>query len=128
MLNLGELIEALSRKPQEAEVMFDFVCFRPYGKIASWRGDYYQLALGYTSEYKYNHEKKVSENITVGQLIEVLKGALGKHHEGYKGGGGIATEDTKVWVDNWGECNHTFIADVEMLEDTCYLVTGITHM
>jgi len=49
-LTLGELIDRLKMMPQDEEVRYDFVHFRPTS-VDSYRGYYDQLALGYTNDY-----------------------------------------------------------------------------
>ena len=62
----------------------------------SWRGDYFKLAF------------EPVENITVGEMLEAAKSALGATYEGYKGGEYTMHEDTSIHVDfkgRWSDGN-----------------------
>lgn len=102
-MSLGELIAALQRKDQEAEVRLDFAYYRPSGWLHSYRGVYEQLALDYDDKTE----------ITVGQLVAKLKDAIGKTFHGWKGGEYTMDEDTPVWVDKDRDASSTAIVDVE---------------
>lgn len=108
-MTLGELIKALSRFKSDEEVKFDFVHFKPNMQIHSYRGDYSQLAVGYTSEYKQE------DDVTVGNVLAMLKGAIGKTFEGYKGGDYTMDEETPIWVGDTNESGSTAIVGVEKL-------------
>lgn len=101
-MTLGELIKALERKGAEESVRIGFVHFKPDLTIRSYRGDYSQLAIGY----------KDGGDCKVGELVAVLKEAVGKEFTGYKGGEYTMDEDTPVYIANSGESGGTYIADV----------------
>jgi hypothetical protein len=99
-MTLGQIIDVLKRKDQTLPVLYDFVHFGPEG-IASYRGSYEQLALGYSTNRIY-----------VGQLLKLCEDAVGKEFQGWKGGDYIMGRDTPVWVANPGESGGTAIVDV----------------
>lgn len=113
-LSLGELIAKLEAiKPtyvgyQEKEepklVYFDFPEARPT-RLMSWRGAYEELALGFT----WNEE---AEYPTVTELLEDLRGAIGKTFTGYKGGDFVMGKTTPIWVANYGRSDNTAIVEV----------------
>jgi hypothetical protein len=113
-MTLGNLIDILERKEPDKPVMFDFVHFRPKG-IHSFRGYYYQLAIGYTTD----------EDMTVGKLLQMLKDADGKTFTGYKGGEYIMDRKTRVWVANRHESGTTGIINVRDDSWCVRLITGI---
>lgn len=92
---LGSLIDELEKCRPSAEVQFDFCYLRPT-KVASYRGYYDHLAIGWT-EKSYGPEHHW---IPVPMLLVELKDAVGKSFEGYKGGDYTMTRDTPVWVAN----------------------------
>lgn len=118
-LKLGELIQALERKDQEAYVDFDFVHFRPDKTVGSYRGYYEDLAIGYTDKW----DGIENSTAKVGDLVKVLKLAIGREFQGYKGGHYMAAEDSTVWVANNGESGGTYIHDVETLNGSVILIT-----
>ena len=101
-LTLGELIGKLKSQDQDEIIRFDFAYLRPTG-IHSWRGDYSQLAIGWTSE---NKDMKVSE------LLKLCEDADGKDFQGWKGGDFTMDYGTPVWVANPNESANTAIVDV----------------
>lgn len=115
IMTLGELISTLKRKDPEAGIAFDFVYFRPKG-LHSYRGDYSQLAIGYTNEGECK----------VGDLLKLLEDAVGNDFTGYKGGEFTMSERTSVWVANPSEAGRTAIVDVRDDGTTIRLVTE-TH-
>jgi hypothetical protein len=101
-MKLGELIATLKRKDQDAWIKFDFVHFTPEG-IHSYRGDYSELAIGYTDN---NQEVKVKD------VVAMLEGANGKTFIGYKGGEYDMHDNTLVWVAKHNEAGNTAVTDV----------------
>lgn len=100
-LTLGEFIRRLEQVPADSSIKFDFVYFKPKG-IHSYRGDYSQLALGYTNE----GDPKVSE------ILELCRDAVGRKFYGYKGGEYYMDEETPMWVANSDEAGRTAIVNV----------------
>ena len=106
-LNLGQLIDALGRHDPKASVGYDFCRLAPAGPW-SYRGYYDHLALGFNT---------TARRPTVDELLIVLRGAVGKVFEGYKGGNYTMTRATPVWVAQWGDTSETRIAAVEKKND-----------
>jgi hypothetical protein len=114
-MTLGELISTLSRKDETLPVRFDFVYFQPSGEVDRYRGYYEQLALGYETK---------RENITVKELLAVLREAVGKTFTGYKGGDYTMDNSAPIWVARWGEAGDTYVADVR---DDGWRITLVTE-
>jgi hypothetical protein len=108
-LSLGQFIkqlEALDLKYDEEtykEVEFDF-CGTVPTVLDSWRGSYDELALGWATGYE--------ENAKADKLLAHLKSAVGLGFEGYKGGYFKMTENTPVWVANYGRAGDTAVVGV----------------
>lgn len=99
---LGALIDALEKCHESASVHFDFAYFVP-GELRSYRGDYAHLAFAYDKKNK----------VTVVELLERCREALGKCYEGYKGGTYRMDRDTPLWVAEYGEATGTALVGVE---------------
>lgn len=123
-LLLGELIakleplianqEAVKEKyGQEANVVFDFEYLKPTG-ISSWRGSYRELALEFDGTNEF----------TVTEFVELLKGAIGKTYQGYKGGDFLMGKQTPIWVANYGNSGSTGVVGVLNNEHTVILETA----
>lgn len=117
-MKLGTLIKQLEAMPQDASVEYDFGYMIPT-KLDSWRGRYECLAIGYT------HFETIAfgDRSTVKDLVEKCKEAVGKTYEGYKGGDYRMTEDTEVWVDNYGEYSNTALVGIGDQWGTVILIT-----
>jgi len=117
---LGALIAELDdyarriEDPADSRVLYDFVHFHPK-TLASYRGDYADLALGYGQVY--------SEAPKIAGLIEHLKGCVGRDFHGWKGGIYRASLATPVWVANPGETGSTGIVGVQVMDGDVVLVT-----
>ncbi len=120
-LSLGQIIEKLEvlaekSKEQEEErdepmqVDYDFGTCIPT-KLASWRGNYSELALGYMLS-GYDNDKDHFAKTTVHELLAEMKSAMGKVFDGWKGGEFMMGENTPVWVDNQGNASNTAIIDI----------------
>ncbi len=101
MITIGQLIAALEAAEPDASVFFDFGSFAPTD-LDSSRGYYEQAALGYREHLAP----------TARHLANELRQALALTYHGYKGGEYHYTEDTPLWVDNYG----------------CWTETEITHV
>ncbi len=100
---LGSLIEAIKQQPGDSPVSFDFCYLVPAG-IASYRGYYEHLALGWTD----------GGSMSANDMRQLLAEADGKVYEGWKGGNYRMSRYTPVWVDNRGEYSSTAIVAVEI--------------
>lgn len=120
IMTVGELIDTAERKlpglDSGARIRFDFVYFHPRG-LHSYRGDYAQVAFGYSNE---------GEAPLASVVIGELKSALGTDFTGYKGGEYTLTRDKTVWVANASEAGSTGIVDVK--EDCGYIVLETAHL
>lgn len=115
---LERLIEKLTELDADLIVEYDYIGdaikMRQYpGCFDSYRGYYDQLMLS-----------PCSTPITVGELIQKGRDAIGSTFEGYKGGEYIMHGDTIVYVDNYGECNQQQIVDVEQCDDIVRLIVA----
>ena len=68
----------------------------------SYRGYYWQLALGYD-------RKKMH---TVAEVLSELQNSIDKQFEGWKGGFFTMNEDTDVWISAEGDAYGTYISEV----------------
>lgn len=104
---LGALIDALRFGPKDADVQFDF-CYLSPTDVASYRGYYDHLALGWTDKHEGpGHWPKASA------LLANLEAAIGKTFEGWKGGSYRMGRDTPLWVANAGDTGGTGITAIE---------------
>lgn len=101
ILTIKQLIDLLEECDHNDAIYFDFCCFVP-DSLESYRGYYEQLAIGYTRE----------KQATVGEFLAKLKNIIGRKLTGYKGGRFLMEENTKVWVDDFGECSDTAVVGV----------------
>jgi len=122
-LTLGQLIEKVESIARngyklsdgsEPTVRYDFEYLFPTA-IDSWRGSYAELALNFESN---------GEELPVSKFIELLKSAVGKTFEGYKGGDFTMDESTPIWVANCGNSGNTAVVDVLDCKYVVILVTG----
>ena len=120
-LSLGELIAKLEEFPRTCGIAndpvvveFDFGTAHPT-RLASFRGSYDQLELGY-EWCGYDNNDEHFGSITVDPLLEELKNALKPdvYFTGWKGGDYHMNQDTPVWVSNPGNASYTGIHDVQM--------------
>ncbi len=108
-LNLDQLIHLLkSVDPVTSdndykELQFDFPEAYPTS-IASYRGSYEELALGFTKYQRFN--------TTLKELIHDLRQAVGRVYQGWKGGDFRMDSNTPLWVANCGHSSTTVISGV----------------
>ncbi len=94
-LTLGKLIAKLEAIEDKSKpVIFDEI-YHP-SDIDSWRGSYCELALAYAKEHE---SMALSTADFLARIIPIAGATL----YGYKGGEFLMTEDTPVWVANYGE-------------------------
>ncbi len=126
-ITLGGFIEALEEwcvlaekenggaaKAKDCRTYFDWAMATPDG-IGSYRGYYEHLSLGYTDE---------DGSMKVGELLTLLKGAIGKVYTGWKGGDFQMTRKTPVWVGNTGYCYGTQIKGIQSKTYAAVIITG----
>lgn len=114
IITLGALIDALSKRPRDHHVRFDFGALVPRG-VASYRGYYSDLAIGHDDEW--------AKPRTLGLLLDDLTAAVGKTFYGYKGGEYTMTRYTVVWAANYGQSDQTAIVGVTGNDYQTVLVT-----
>ena len=114
-LTLGEAITKLKELPQRAKVLTDNG--DGIGTVDSYRGYYCDLSLEpFDGKGEYT---------TVAELLEILKGAMGKTYQGYKGGDYPMHERTPLWVAPYGNCGK-MVMDFVFEDDTevVYITTA----
>jgi hypothetical protein len=108
-LTLGELIdklESLDTLPDDdREVVFDFEYLFPT-YFSSWRGNYDELALGFSSHEEGDKAKTILE------FKAMCKGTVGETFHGYKGGDFVMDESTPIWVANYKNSGSTALVGV----------------
>ncbi len=104
---LGSLIKALEEiEDKTSYISFDFPGVYPT-TLASYRGYYEDLALGYEVGYS------AGNNTTVQKLLDEARLCIGKTYTGWKGGEFTMDEDSTLWVSNQGECTGMAISRIE---------------
>lgn len=120
-ITLGELIARLEAIEPAGPVGIALAdagaMFFPTGNLYSYRGYYSDLAI----EWRFDEPT----GITAGQLLDALRGAVGKTYQGYKGGDYEMGRRTPVWVAaSWGDCSDVFVSGVEHGDGIVILTTG----
>lgn len=120
-LSLGQLIEQLETvQNKSVNVEYDFGTAIPT-RLASWRGIYAELALGYRLSGYDNREQ--STPVTVKSLLKELKEAIGYTYEGWKGGDYTMDENTPIWIANPGNSGNTAVVGILDKEYEVVLIT-----
>lgn len=114
-ITLGDLIALLEVCDPSDAVRYDFEWAVPT-TLASWRGIYRELALGYTID---------STPPTVASLLEQLRGAMGCTFTGWKGGEFVMDQYTPLWVANPGLSGSTVITGIRQTKGEVILRTAI---
>lgn len=117
-MTIGELVNTLKRKDQDASVRLDWIYTVPKGGVHSYRGYYEDLAIGY-GEMDFKTDPKVSD------VVKWLEDAIGKDFFGYKGGEYTMELETVVWVANSSESGGIAIVDVVELNGYVILKTEL---
>jgi len=112
-LTLGELIMSLEKCQQGADISFDFEHARPTD-LTSYRGNYRELAICFDFD---------TEFLKVSKFVDMLKEAIGKTYQGWKGGDFLMGKTTPMWAANSGSCGQTAIIEVVDDELEVMLVT-----
>lgn len=122
-LTLGEMIskcEVIAAKgyklhdDSSPRVSFDFEYLHPTS-LASWRGIYAELALGFT-------DSGLAPSLP--DFLHELQQAVGREYPGWKGGDYTMSRHTPVWVANPGNAGNTAIIDVVDAEYEVILITA----
>lgn len=114
-ITLGELIRLLEKKDAKLSVRFAF-CNVACGELESYRGYYEDLSV----QPAFPGSKPVYE--TVGDLLNALRGAIGKEYTGYKGGEFAMHDETLLWVAEYGHSGSTAITGLSKNGDLDYRV------
>lgn len=112
-LSLGQLIGMLESRNRDQVVRFSTGLLAPTD-LASYRGIYNHLALGYSMEQHLPN---------VGELLKLLRAAVGSDFEGWKGGSFRMKHDTPIWVANRGEHTNTAIIGLAECDDQTIVET-----
>lgn len=110
-MTLGGLIAALDGIKDDLPAMIDNSPYYP-GKAHSYRGFYTDLAF-----------QPSNERCTVGDLRARCCESLNAIFEGYKGGDFTMTEDTPLWISDYGETSDIAVMGVENLGSHVVLIT-----
>lgn len=102
--NLGNLIEDLSKYPENASVVIGPFNLYPT-EFCSYRGYYSDLSLDYTLER--------FQGLNCGQLLEKAKESVGKVFQGYKGGDFEMTKHSVIWLSNYGSSTDVILTGVK---------------
>jgi hypothetical protein len=121
-LALGEIIAKLEAIPDQAKAVLYVFEYAYPTTLASWRGAYQELALGFQVTVGHNLGQ---EDPTVASILIECRSALGQTFEGWKGGDFVMSEATPVWVANPGNSGNTGIVGVtdrgwQVTLDTAY--------
>lgn|SRR6185312_6064336 len=117
-LTLQDLIDRLEDFPDN-ELLYTAAGHILDGSLASYRGIYSDLSMGYHDENYYFDEPK----ITVGEFYSKLTYVIGDVMYGYKGGEFTMTQDTLCWLSRYNENSGLMIVGVEEIEGRVYLMT-----
>lgn len=102
---LGSFIEEL----EKIENKNAHISIAPYGLnpegFMSYRGYYEDLALGYNTDS--------DAQVTVGDVLDWAKSALGEKFYGYKGGEFIMSKSTPLWIANYGKTSNVRISKID---------------
>lgn len=110
ILKLKPIVEKNADEPEQPRVVFDFGTAFPTS-LASWRGSYEELALGYALS-GYDASTNHFGEIKADALLNELESALQKTYTGWKGGEFSMHKGTPVWVANPGNSGNTAIVEV----------------
>ena len=106
IMTLGQFIKELEKFNPDSIVTLEPLELYPTD-FDSYRGYYCDLALGYTTR------DGVENRPCVKDLLQKAKECIGKEFTGYKGGEFTMSEDTPLWISNYGEVAGTVIAEVK---------------
>lgn len=122
MVRCFERIPPTDDNGTEKKVRFDFGWTYP-GRLISYRASYADLAI----TFETGARRGDPEPLTTAEFLAMLNDALkpGRTFEGYKGGDYQMTEDTPVWVAQYGAWTDTAVVGVrdigtEIIIDTAY--------
>ena len=108
------LLKALPPDIRRRRVWYDFAETFPAGYIESWRGNYKEAALGWTTNGCTRVDCPRLSPPTVDELIEKIKDCLDEPFFGYKGDQVEIGLNTHLWVANPGQCGATVVTGIEV--------------
>jgi hypothetical protein len=116
-MTLKQIIDTLAGMPAELPVYFSDG--RHPTTFDSWRGDYSHLTLYMGDEYTPDQPEHWRDLpvLTVAELLEAARNAVGATFEGHKGGDFVMGEDTAVWADSVGRCTWDAIVGARVEAD-----------
>ena len=120
--SLGELIKALKPHEFDTAVQYDFAYLAPT-TLASYRGYYDHLALGWTEDYRRAMPEATDYWPTVRDLVKRLEEGVGQFFDGWKGGGCQASLTTPIWAANPGHSGSTAIVGVDRVSGSVVIRT-----
>lgn len=106
VMTLGQFIKELEKFNQDSIVTLEPFELYPTS-FDSYRGYYCDLALGYALR------GEVGNCLYVKDLLKKAKECIGKEFMGYKGGEFTMSEDTPLWISNYGKVARTVIAEIK---------------
>lgn len=112
MLTLGELDARLESVVPELPIKLDSGTFP--GEIMSYRG-----------YYRFPAVEPSLQECTVGEFHKVVKDAIGRTFEGYKGGDFKMTRHSPLWVSSYGDASGRGIVGVTVDDDQVILKTAV---
>lgn len=116
-MNLGEFIAELKQAPPNLRVYIAPFNLIPL-PLLSYRGYYEQLALGFATD---EDARTLS---TVGAVLQNAKAALNYSFNGYKGGTYLMTENTPVWLSNYGKASDMLLTKTTIESWGAVILTG----
>lgn len=115
IIGLGDLIAALRVQSKNATVMVQWGDrLEGYGPVSSYRGYYSDLAIDYGSEPMLVH-----------QVLDDLRGAVGKTFTGYKGGDYTMNQGTYVWVSQHGDNSGVGVTGVKEVDGVVIITSEL---
>ena len=107
-MTIGEVLKEILNAPDDHTVVFAFGGIYPT-RVDSYRGDYSEAALGFSSG-DYGNER-----MTVANFRRELQNSIdGREYHGWKGGLYRYNKSTPLHVDNYGNCSNTEIERIEV--------------
>ena len=107
---LRTLIQGLEQMPQDATLLITPINAYPTG-LDSYRGYYADLAIEYTAV------RPDTKGLTVGELLEKARNAVGATFTGYKGGEFVMDEDTPIWISPYGLSENMRLESISLGKD-----------
>jgi len=117
-LTIGQIIEKLSQIDGSFPVLIDCGGSYHHGGTVG-RGFSYR---GYYRDFCVEPIAAASSPNTVSRLLETFKFANGKSYHGYKGGDFVMSQNTFVWLSEYGVSSGYAITGVTVRDNAAYIV------